>query len=132
MANTTYWRPFTAEELFEITESFPSTKGLLHDGWDPQKINALGAELWEDLSETMGMPPVRVIRFLDTMRYVLFLSDPQRKWEAGSFSAESRVLDMIWDEQHRVVYNKIQENLQQLHNDNLKSNVRLITFASRH
>ena len=98
----------TDTQMLEWSRYFPSTQTLCGDSWKALEVNALGAELWEDLSETMGMPPRRLIQFLDTIRYLLFVADSNRTWDAGSFDAV-RVTTKVWDAEHLEAYRKIEQ-----------------------
>ena len=98
----------TDEQMLEWSRCFPSTRMLCVDSWNALEVNALGAELWEDLSETMGMPPRRLIQFLDTIRYLLFVADSNRTWGSGIFDAV-RVTTTVWDAEHLNAYRKIEQ-----------------------
>ena len=98
----------TDTQMLEWSRYFPSTRTLCVDSWKALEVNALGAELWEDLSETMGMPPRRLIQFLDTIRYLLFVADSNRTWDAGSFDA-LRITTRVWDSEHLEAYRKIEQ-----------------------
>ena len=97
----------TAEQLQLWSQQFPSTGHVCEEGWDEEKVDQYGRELWEELSEWFGDLPCGLIRQLWTIRYLLWLSDSERKWTAGDFDRE-RCVQSVWDEAHLQVYYQIE------------------------
>lgn len=100
---------YTDQELLALCTTFPSTCNILGDTWDVELLDQMGYEIWADLSESW-FPGVQksvpnILRTLDTIRYLLFLHNPQRQWKSGSFDAH-RVLEKVWDTEHINIYNE--------------------------
>ena len=103
---------YSDQELLALCNRFPSTANILDDTWDVEILDQMGYEIWADLSESW-FPGVqnsvpKILRTLDTIRYLLYLYDPQRQWKSGSFDAD-RIVGKIWDPAHIQIYEESQQ-----------------------
>ena len=105
------------DEMLELLNSFPSTNQII-DSWDPVVLDALGKEIWKDLSHSLDpayLPfeededywdfPVlpSSMMTLSTIRFVLSIWNDKIKWQSGSESVTRTLLD-IWDAEHREAF----------------------------
>ena len=104
---------YTELELLRLSQRFPSTSNLLKEQWNPEILDQVGYEIWADLSESWipgvdhGIPKILIT--LDTIRYLLFLHNPQQTWKSGSFDA-TRIVGKIWDSEHLRIYEESQQS----------------------
>ena len=80
--------------------------------WDSHYLDRLGYELWSVLCEN-HMPGdeatnMEQLACLDTIRYVLWLSDPEQEWASGIFN-KKRITEHVWDKEHMNVYENSQQ-----------------------
>lgn len=96
----------TPEQLKQWSVLLPSTNTVCEDGWDAEKVDGYGAELWEYLSTTLGCPQ-DLLQQLWTLRYLLWLWDSEREWTTGYFDRYYCV-QSVWDDAHLKAYHQIE------------------------
>ena len=103
---------YTEAELLNLSQRFPSTSHFLKEKWDPELLDQMGYEIWTDLSENwhpgFDHETPEILITLDTIRYLLFLYNPQHTWKSGSFDAK-RIVGKIWDSVHLRIYEESQQ-----------------------
>ena len=75
--------------------------------WDPEYVDSIGYEIWKDLSESFmpefGPIDTRYLLQINTIRYLLWCTDPQRQWKSGTWNPEFTI-GHVWDEEHLGIY----------------------------